>query len=206
MPSGQNKDNRDSSGVFDCIVVGAGIAGVSVACELAQDRSVLLLEAESQPGYHATGRSAAFFTEAYGNETIRALTAASRAFFEHPPAGFAAHPLLTPRGALYIGRADQREALEDFFTRRHALIEGLVRADATFARQQVPILKAAYVDGCVFEPGARQIDVHALLQGYLRGFRSAGARWLAMPGWRRRYARMVTGRCEPGGACSGAAC
>jgi len=174
MPSGQNKDNPKLSGVFDCIVVGAGIAGVSVACELAQDRTVLLLEAESQPGYHATGRSAAFFTEAYGNKTIRALTAASRAFFERPPAGFATHPLLTPRGALYIGRADQRGALEAFFARRRTLIEDLVMADATFARQQVPVLKEAYVDGCVFEPGARQIDVHALLQGYLRGLKSAG--------------------------------
>ena len=74
----------------DVIVIGAGIAGASVACELAATRRVLLLERESQPGYHTTGRSAALFTETYGNTVMRALTRASRAFFDAPPAGFAA--------------------------------------------------------------------------------------------------------------------
>ncbi len=163
-----------STDVFDCIVVGAGIAGVSAAYELARDQSVLILEAEAQPGYHATGRSAAFYTRSYGNAVIRALTAASREFYEHPPAGFAEHPLLTPRGALYIGRADQRAELESFFAERTALIDDLVLEDSAFAVKQVHILKDDLIDGCVFEPGARQIDVHALMQGYLRGFRAAG--------------------------------
>ena len=88
------------------------MAGVSVACELARDRRVVLLEAESQPGYHATGRSAAFYVQAYGNEVIQALTTASRAFFEQPPASFTDQALLTPRGSLFIGGADQRAALE----------------------------------------------------------------------------------------------
>lgn len=163
-----------SPDVFDCIVVGAGIAGVSIACDLARDHSVLVLETEPRPGYHATGRSAAFYIPAYGNEVVRALTAASREFFEHPPAGFAVHPLLTPRGALYIGRADQRDALERFITERNELSDDLAMEDAAFARERVPVLKADYVDACVFEPGARQIDVDALLQGYLRGFRVGG--------------------------------
>ena len=62
----------------DVMIVGAGIAGASVAYELAATCEAILLEAEDQPGYHATGRSAAFFSETYGNATIRALTAASR--------------------------------------------------------------------------------------------------------------------------------
>jgi len=163
-----------SPDIFDCIVVGAGIAGVSAACDLARDHSVLILEAESTPGFHATGRSAAFFAQAYGNEVIRALTTASRNFFEHPPAGFVDHPLLTPRGALYIGRVDQRKALQSFFDECNDLIDDLVMEDAAFARERVPILKDDYLDGCIFEPGARQIDVDALLQGYLRGFRTGG--------------------------------
>ena len=77
-------------GTADILIVGAGIAGASLACELSGSCSVIVLEAEDQPGYHATGRSAAFFLESYGNETIRALTRASRAFFEQPPPDFCA--------------------------------------------------------------------------------------------------------------------
>jgi glycine/D-amino acid oxidase-like deaminating enzyme len=62
----------------DVIVVGAGIAGAAVAAHLARDHRVVVLERESQPGYHSTGRSAALFTETYGNRTIRLLTGASQ--------------------------------------------------------------------------------------------------------------------------------
>ena len=72
----------------DVIVIGGGIAGAGAAYELASDAKVLLLERESQCGYHATGRSAASFTENYGTATIRKLAGASRAFFEGPPDGF----------------------------------------------------------------------------------------------------------------------
>ena len=73
---------------FDVVVIGAGIAGASAAYELAASHSVLLLEGESRPGYHTSGRSAAVFTETYGNPTIQALTIGSRAFYEAPPPGF----------------------------------------------------------------------------------------------------------------------
>ena len=96
----------------DFIVIGAGIAGASAAYALAEHGRVLILERESQPGYHTTGRSAALFTENYGNRTIRRLTRASGPFLKQPPAGFAEHPILTPRGVLMIARADQLGALD----------------------------------------------------------------------------------------------
>lgn len=93
---------------LDFIVIGAGIAGASVAWQLAQaGQRVLVLERESQPGYHTTGRSAALFDEHYGPEQVKALTRASRAFYEHPPAGFVEHPLLSPRGMMYVATAEQ---------------------------------------------------------------------------------------------------
>ena len=100
--------------IFDYVVIGAGIAGASIAYQLSvggRDR-VLVLEREPQPGYHSTGRSAAMFIETYGTPTIRALTRASRAFYEHPPEGFTEHSLLTPRGVLYIAREGQQDLLE----------------------------------------------------------------------------------------------
>src|SRR5215470_19007531 len=94
---------------YDFIIVGAGIAGTSVAYELSKSATVCLIEAEARPGLHATGRSAALFAPSYGGREIRALTRASRAFFDNPPAGFCEQPLLRQRGCIYIARSDQRE-------------------------------------------------------------------------------------------------
>ena len=95
----------------DFLVIGAGIAGASAAYELAASGRVIVLERESQPGYHTTGRSAALFTENYGNAVIRKLTIASRAFLEDPPDGFADNALLSARGLLLIANHGQRDAL-----------------------------------------------------------------------------------------------
>src|ERR1700748_3952861 len=96
---------------YDVLIIGSGIAGAGAAYELADGARVLLLEREDAHGRHTTGRSAALYSEAYGNAVIRGLTRASRAFFEAPPEGFAAHPLLTPRSCLYLGRPDQADTL-----------------------------------------------------------------------------------------------
>ena len=81
----------------DFIVIGGGIAGASAAYELAAYGTVTLLEREPQCGYHTTGRSAALFTEAWEGPVIRSITSAGRSFFESPPLGFSAVPLVTPR-------------------------------------------------------------------------------------------------------------
>mgnify|MGYP000659305915 CR=1 FL=1 len=59
----------------DIIVIGAGIAGVSAAAELAAAHDVALLEMESQHGYHASGRSAAYFATSYGHHIVQEITA-----------------------------------------------------------------------------------------------------------------------------------
>src|SRR5512132_2844287 len=95
----------------DFVVVGAGIAGASVGYWLAPHGRTVLLERESQPGYHSTGRSAALFFESYGTPQVRALTLASRAFLDAPPPGFADGPILSPRGALLVAAPGEDEAL-----------------------------------------------------------------------------------------------
>jgi D-arginine dehydrogenase len=158
----------------DFLVIGAGIAGASAAYELAACGRVLVLERESQPGYHTTGRSAALFTETYGNATMRALTRASKSFLTSPPAGFASVPLLAPRGTLLAARADQRAALERTFAECSALVGNLELWTGAQVRQRVPVFTEAQVDGGLWEPDAMDIDVHALHQGFLRGLRARG--------------------------------
>ncbi|HET7203796.1 MAG TPA: FAD-dependent oxidoreductase [Steroidobacteraceae bacterium] len=143
----------------DFIVIGAGIAGASVAWRLAPRGRVVLLEAEHRPGYHSTGRSAAMFDRAYGNATIRALTAASHEFFlDHSRLGLD-EPLLTPRGALYVARADQFEQLERHYESIRALAPEARMHDGEFARATSPILREGLFARCVWDPSSSDIDV-----------------------------------------------
>ena len=158
----------------DYIVVGAGIAGASVGHWLAPHGRVLLLERESQPGYHSTGRSAALFMESYGTPQVRALTMASRAFFGHPPADFGTHPLLTPRGALFVGTRGQEALLDAHWEILKSMAPGACRLGAAEAHAMVPVLHPELLIGAVFEPDAADMDVHAIHQGYLRGMRRCG--------------------------------
>jgi D-arginine dehydrogenase len=160
---------------YDFVVVGAGIAGASIAYELASSGSVCLIEAESQPGFHATGRSAALFAPSYGGREIRAVTRASRRFFDRPPQGFCEHPLLTPRGCLYIARADQRIRLERTVESIRASGSALAAIDVKQAMARVPLIRTGYLAAAALDSDAMDIDVGALHQGFIRGARAAGA-------------------------------
>lgn len=158
---------------FDVVVVGAGMAGASAAAEIATTRRVALLERESQPGYHSTGRSAALFSETYGNAVVRALTRAGRGFFYSPPEGFAEHPLVRTRGSLHIARADQLAELNAFFALPD-IGANARRLNAAEALKLCPLLREGYAAAAILEPDAADVDVHALHQGYLKQFRARG--------------------------------
>ena len=158
---------------FDVLVIGAGIAGASVAHFLSPHARVALLEREAMPGMHTTGRSAAMFMESYGPAQVRALTRASRAYLATPLDGEA--PLITPRGALFIARADRVDELR-------ALHEQLLR-DGTHARllssaeacARVPVLREEAVALALLDDDSCDIDVDRLHQRFLRGARQQGA-------------------------------
>ena len=125
----------------DFLVVGAGIAGASIAYFLAPHGRVILLEREPQPGYHSTGRSAALFMESYGTPQVRALTMASRAFLQQPPAGFSEHPLLTPRRAMFVGTHGQEALLEEHWNVLRSVTPDARRLSADEAHAMVPVLR-----------------------------------------------------------------
>lgn len=160
--------------IYDTLIIGAGIAGASLGYRLAGRQKLLLLEREAQPGYHSTGRSAAMFMEAYGTPQIQALTRASRAFYEAPPPGFCEHPLLEPRGCLYVASLEQRALLEQTHAQNLANGTEVSLLDRDAALVLVPSLRGENLAGAVLEAGAMDLDVHALHHGFLRGYRAAG--------------------------------
>ena len=161
---------------FDVIIVGAGIAGASAGYFLSESRRVALLEREEQPGYHTTGRSAAVFIETYGNDSVRALTTGARPFFESPPAGFCDAPLLTPRGVMLVGRADQQEAIDRHYDDASPRSGTVRRLSADEALAICPVLRPDYVAGGLEESACMDIDVAGLHQGYLKGLRARGGK------------------------------
>lgn len=160
----------------DAVVVGAGIAGASAAWALARTgRRVALIEQEPQPGVHATGRSAATLSETSGTRAVCALAAASRPFLTDPPDGFADHPLLAPRGLLWIGRRGDEPALDAVAAKGRSVSPSVQRLDADETLAVLPALTPEAVGGGgVHEPDAMAIDVATLLAAYLRGLRHAG--------------------------------
>ena len=160
---------------FDFAIIGAGIAGVSAAYHLAPHAKVIILERESVPAYHTTGRSAALHSETYGSPEIRAITVASGRFYRKPPMGFADHPLLTPRGALIVGRTDQQADLEKAAAQYAELVPSVRWLEPAEVRRRQPLLKpSACAGGAIFEE-AEDMDVAAIHAGFLKGGRAAGA-------------------------------
>ena len=158
----------------DFLVVGAGMAGASAAAELARRGSVAVVDMESHAGYHTTGRSAALFTEIYGNAVIRALTRASRDFLFDTPAGFSEVPLVQPRASLYFASTDEADAVQRF--REDADIARATSVlSETEVRRIIPIFRPGYLSGGAYEEGSADIEVDALLQGFLRSARARHA-------------------------------
>ena len=165
-----------NEGAADVIVIGAGIAGVSAAAELAADARVIVLEMEPQPGYHATGRSAAYFAAAYGKKVVRDFTACCEGFFRNPPQGFSELPLMRARDCVFFGRSDQVGSLDALLADNPQL----ARVDAAELRRRVPVFAEGYLHGGLWERRGGDLDVDALLQGYLRLLRERGGRVLGL--------------------------
>ena len=162
------------SEVYDVAIIGAGMAGASLAFFLETGTRVLLIEAENAPGYHTTGRSAAFYSETYGGPTVQPLSSASKPFFDAPPAGFTDLPLLRPRGGLHVAHAGTEAALADI--EAAFACTGVAIERTTGAARGQGVLAPAWSGTALWEPGCRDIDVGELHRAFLAGARRAGAR------------------------------
>lgn len=158
----------------DVLIVGAGIAGASLAAALAPYRRVTMIEAEDMPGRHATGRSAAFWHESYGGAGVQPLSAASFAFLDSPPPAFSDRGFLLPRTALTIGRGDEAAAVDAFVAEFSGRGVDVTRLAGAEVAAKIAGLRPGWTEAA-YEPACRDIDVGALHAAYLRAAKRAGA-------------------------------
>ncbi|MDZ7668904.1 MAG: FAD-binding oxidoreductase [Gammaproteobacteria bacterium] len=149
-------------------IIGGGIAGLSCAARATADCDVTVLEAEMQPGYHSSGRSAAVYIEAFMNETVHALSLESSDYFR-------AHGA-KPVGDVTISDAEHSAELDEFLTTWQPLCPDLREADPAEILAQVPILRPEKVQRAVIDPNALSLDAHGLLDGFRRELTEAGGR------------------------------
>ncbi|KQZ71871.1 FAD-dependent oxidoreductase [Sphingopyxis sp. Root214] len=168
----------------DVLIVGAGIAGASLAAALAPWRRVLLAEAEDAPGYHATGRSAAFWHESYGGVRVQPLTQASLEILNSPPPEFSDHGFLSPRGALTLGQRSESAAVDAFAAEFAAQGVDVTRMSGEAIARMVPGLRPEWSEAA-YEAACRDIDVGGLHAAYLRAAKRAGAKLVTRAPLRR---------------------
>ena len=167
----------------DFLVVGGGIAGASAGYFLAAHGQVTLLEREAVAGYHSTGRSAALFSEYYGNRAVRALTAASRTFYTAPPPGFR-QELLSPRGVLALCPRGAEARFAEVLTAGLAAPTPVRELRPGEAEHYCPVVRPEWFSRAMLKPAAMDIDVDAVHQGFLRGISERGGRVVRSAGVR----------------------
>ncbi|PWK76925.1 FAD-binding oxidoreductase [Aminobacter sp. AP02] len=155
----------------DVIVIGGGVAGASAAAEIAAHAKVLVLEAEDQPGYHSTGRSAAFFTTTYGNSASQALGRISEPFFRNPPEEFSESPLLHPRDQIVVANGDGLGRLEAM---QQGIASDVTPISVSDAIGRVPVLNADEVAGAFLDRTGGELDAGAILGGYIKLLKQRG--------------------------------
>ena len=160
--------------VIDVLIVGAGIAGASLAAALAPWRRVMLIEAEDTPGYHATGRSAAFWHETYGGAKVQPLSVASFDTLARPAPEFSERGFLSPRAALTVGRSSEAAAVDAFAAEFAAKGVDVVRMGAADIARSIPGVRAEWSEAA-YEAACSDIDVNALHAAYLRAAKRDGA-------------------------------
>jgi D-arginine dehydrogenase len=159
---------------FDVAIIGAGIAGASLAAEIAPHRSVLILEMEDQPGYHTTGRSNAFWHATYGGPDIAPLSSASLTWLRSPPAEFGADGFLSSRGAIMLSHRETVDQLDAFMADFAGTDIDLERIDRTALEKLIPGLLPEW-DVAIIERSCFDIDVAAVHAAYLAIAKRNGA-------------------------------
>jgi len=154
--------------IYDVAIIGAGIAGAGVAASIANTARTVLLEAEERPGYHTTGRSAAFYAESYGGHKVQPLTKASKDWYFKTISPLSETLMVKKRGAVHVNWQDGENALDSFLGALKPLSQSLNKVDAAQCEALCTLIAAGDVKGGVYDPDCCDIDVDGVHQFFLR--------------------------------------
>lgn len=149
----------------DVVVIGGGIAGLSIAARMAEHARVVVLEGESAPGYHASGRSVAFAHYGLGETVVRTLTALSMA-------ELAEHGSL--HAALHIADAGDVAALDELEDVHRQFGCDYSRVGPEEAQALMPVLKPEACHAALVDHGSLKLDTNAMLQAHAASLKAAG--------------------------------
>ena len=156
---------------FDIVIIGSGIAGVSVAAELSKEASVCILEKENITSYHSTGRSFAFYLESYGNEIIRKLTSSSKDFFLQNSNLDNGSSVLKPRGVIHLAHKKQHNVLLKTYEELTKINKNLILLNSKETLKLLPCLQEKYIYSSIHDYEASDIDVNFLYSIYFNEFK-----------------------------------
>lgn len=156
---------------FDYIIIGAGISGAAAGYELSLHGKTLIVDMETHPGYHSTGRSAALYTPNYGPDLVRKINKLSANFLHTPPTGFTSGSLLTHRGMMTVVFNADAQVLTSLLADGADHVE---HVSLSRVLELAPFLRADNIHSAIYEHGVFDMDVSALHQGFLTGFKQRG--------------------------------
>jgi len=187
----------------DVIVVGGGIAGMSVAYQLAKRRvHTLVLEASDCPPEHSTARSVALFSKSYADSpVISALITLSESFLGSPPDGFSDSPLLVSRETIHIAAPHHVAALGKLYQKMATFPAETKLLGKNELLNRAPILRSSYAELGILERDSGDLDPAALWAGYRRSFLRDGGRMVTGAELRRAVRRSHTWHIETSVGC-----
>ncbi len=153
----------------DVIVIGGGIAGVSAAAALSRHATVVLVEAEGSLNYHASGRSAAMYSECRGSEAIRLLTKESRQYFRDAEEG-----VTTPRPVLYVAPHDEPDRIAAMLAELQPLLPSLREIGSDEIVETCDAIRPTTVSSGMLEPDAMELDVDLIATAFRREAKDNG--------------------------------
>lgn len=160
------------------VIVGAGFAGAATAYHLSRQGhgDILLLEQESIPGFHSSGRNAAMIRQCVPDTALAALTRQGAAFLRNLPSDWPEPVQFKQNGSLLLGSGAGWTKLKRDAEQGQSIGVDVTLCTRDEAIRRVAVLEQAEFDGAVWCATDGIIDIHALLSGYLKGAQSHGAR------------------------------